>query len=246
MSTITIISGTLDSKSGSYRAANTDTWASLGSSPYATWANWNTWTTSSANLQLRIDDDLGSKALRAPTIEFPDLVGTIASASLKISETGVFGGEETTYTLTASTDTNVIAGQYYRWTFSFAGTALLPAEVCEITVNYLEELDTEYYQSIHTSTLQTSGAYRLVPTGLTSVDHVQITAHDDFAWVDRAYALPDAWSETYITPIPGIISKSPLVICLRDHFGVEVDGTIDILIRGQRPITLTTQGVVVT
>jgi len=79
---------------------------------------------------------------------------------------------------------------------------------------------------------------------LGTVDHCEITAHDTFTWVDRAYALPDDWNENTITPIPGIITKSPLTIILRDHFGVEVDGIVDITIRGIRPVVLTTTGIV--
>jgi len=246
MTTVTITAGTLDPITGAYRGANADSWSSLSSSPYATLANWRQWATNPQTLQLRFDDDLVTKKLRAPTLQFTDLAGTLSSATLKISDTGAFSGEETTYTLTSGVDTEVIAGRYYRWTLTILGLAPYPAEVGDFNIEYVEDLQTVYLQNIDTSTLQSSSGYRIVDHDLGSVDTCIITAHDNYSWVDRAYALPDAWSETTITPIPGIISKSPLTIVLRDHFGVEVDGRVDILIRGIRPITLTATGVVLT
>lgn len=246
MTTITLTAGQLDSVSGNYRGANADTWASLGSSPYATWANWRYWATNPQNLQVRIDDDLGTVKLRAPTLTLQDIFGSITSISLKISNTGSFSGEETTYTFSTGVDVEVISGRYYRWTVTVSGLSNLPAELPDITTEYIEDLQTVYLQNIDTSTLQSSSGYRIVDHDLGSIDTCIITAHDNYAWVDRAYALPDSWSETTITPIPGIISKSPLTIVLRDHFGVEVDGLVDILIRGIRPITLTATGVVLT
>lgn len=246
MTTVTITAGTQDTITGNLRGANADTWSSLSTSPYATWANWHHWATNPQTLQLRFDDDLGSIKLRAPTLSFNNLQGSISSISLKISSTGVFGGEETTYTFSLGTDVEVIAGQYYRWTISVTGTAPYAAEVSEFTIEYVDDLETVYLQNILTSTLQSSSGYRIVDHDLGSIDTCIITAHDTYSWVDRAYALPDDWSETTITPIPGIISKSPLTIVLRDHFGVEVDGRVDILIRGIRPITLTATGVVLT
>lgn len=244
MTTITILSGQFDSFNGVYRSANADDWSDLQSSPYGTWANWRHWNTNPQNLQLRIDDDLLESKLRSPRISFTDLNATITSASLKISDTGAFSGEETTYTFVAGTEVEVIAGRYYRWNFTFTGIGGLIAEVYDIVQIYDETLTTITLKNVNTASLQTSTGHRIVEHSLGTVDHCEITAHDTFTWVDRAYALPDDWNENTITPIPGIITKSPLTIILRDHFGVEVDGIVDITIRGIRPVVLTTTGIV--
>lgn len=244
MTTVTVTSGNHIVYTDNYIGGNNDTWADLGSSPVATWANWRYWNTDPSNLVVRIDDDLLSSEVRAPQLLL-DYYGVISSITLKISDTGSFSGEETSYTLSTGTATTVIAGRYYRWTVTLAKLNDVAAELRTFSTFYSEVYRTEVFRSVSTSTLSGSITGRVVPTTLGTIHNVQLTTHNNFTWVDRAYALPDAWNETTIAPIASVVSKSPLTIVLRDDFGVAVDGTVDIFVYGAPQIQLTDQGVII-
>lgn len=236
MSTITIITGTEQPLTSSWIAPNTDDWADV-----TTWSTWTSWNTNPGNLVLRLDDDLATTDVRCPQLEIA-YQGSL-SVSLKISTTGAFAGEETTYSFTLGTPVSVIAGRYYRWTVTVAPSGTTVPEITQINADYDQIFTTEVYRSVSTSGLAGSISARTVPLTMGTVYAVELTTHGDFTWVDRAYVLPDAWSETTVAPLASIISKSPLTICLRDDFGVAVDGTVDIVAVGIPKILLTSTGV---
>lgn len=242
MTTLTIINGDYLPLQNQYVSTNADTWSSIGSSPYGSWTNWNIWNTSPNNLQIRLDDDLNTSALRTPNLIL-GYYGTLA-ITLKVSDTGTFSGEETTYSLTFGQTYAITSARYYRWNITISSLNGYPAMLESFLTSYDTNYTIEELRSVNTASLQTSTGYRIVEHNLGVVNNCQITAHDTFNWVDRAYALPDSWSENIITPIPGIISKNPLTITLRDHFGVEVDGTVDITISGSRRVLFTDIGVI--
>jgi hypothetical protein len=236
MSTITIITGSEQPISRTWIAPNNDDWSDV-----VTWAAFTRWNNNPGNLVLRVDDDLLTTDVRCPTLDIA-YQGSL-SLTLKISDTGTFTGEETTYTFTLGTAVTVIAGRYYRWTVTVAPSGTTVPEIALVSADYSQIFTTEIYKSVSTSTLAGTVSARTVPLVMGTVLAVQLTPHGDFTWVDRAYALPDAWSETTIAPKASIISKSPLTICLRDDFGVAVDGTVDIQVVGIGKIVLTDNGV---
>jgi hypothetical protein len=236
MSTITVTAGTEQPLTNSWIAPNNNDWADV-----ATWAAFTSWNSNPGNLVLRVDDDLLTTDVRCPTLNIV-YQGTL-SLTLKTSTTGAFAGEETTYTFVLGTAVSVTAARYYRWTITVAPTGTTVPEITGVSADYSQIFTTEIYRSVSTSTLAGTVSARTVPLIMGTVYAVQLTPHGDFTWVDRAYALPDAWNETTIAPKASIISKSPLTICLRDDFGVAVDGTVDIEVTGIGKILLTDQGV---
>ena len=241
MTTTTIITGNLDFYTNTYGANNNDDWTDLGSSPYQTWSNWLQWNSSPTSLQIRLDDDMGSSAVRLPLLTI-SAVGNLA-ITLKVSATGVFAGEETTYTVT-TTPQAVIGGRYYRWTVTVTqdSSALMP-QITNFLTEYLSIYETVELSKVDTSTLSGSISGRVVSHNLGTVFNVQLTTHEDTAWVDRYYSLPDSFSVSEIGPVASVTSTSPLTIVLKDMFGVPVNGYVDISIVGVPKIFLTATGV---
>jgi hypothetical protein len=85
---------------------------------------------------------------------------------------------------------------------------------------------------------------RVVPNSIGTIQTVNITSHDQTDYIDRAYSVPDTFSVSTVAPIPGIVSKAPLTIVLRDYFGVPVDGVVDITVTGISGIGLSDSGVI--
>ena len=238
---ITVVSGNFNPYTSSWMAVNADSWSDLSTSPFATWSNWTAWNTAPQTVQLRIDDDLGEVKARLAEVKV-SYAGSL-TVSLKVSNTGSFAGEETTYTFSAGTATNIAKARYYRWTVQVAVSGTIIPEIYQAFALYSDDYVTETQSSVSTSTLSGSITGRVVSHGLGSVYSCSLTPHNNFTWVDRAYALPDAWNETVIAPKASITSLAPLTIVLRDDFGVAVDGTVDITITGTSPVQLTATGV---
>ncbi len=247
MTTITITQGYQESARERYWGPNGDQWSDLATSPYQTWTNWTTWTSSPSNLILQLDDDLGSVAARAPLLSF-DLLGE-AAIVLKISTTGAFAGEETTINFSPGTTYTYVNGRYYRWTVTVSATSYDPVP-CIISPNTAYDsttLSTETYTQLDTTTLSGSSASRTVNTRFGTVYNCQITTKVGTAWTDRAYSLPDAYSNpASIAPIGGVVGLSPLQIRLVDHFSQPVDGYVDLYIVGLPKITQASAGTGVT
>lgn len=234
---ITIVKGYLNS-SNHYCPNSTNTW-----SDYTSWDTWTNWNDAADDVEIRIDDSFDTVDLLTPTINL-SYQGTL-SLTLKISDTGSFAGEETTYTV-STTPFTIIAGRYYRWTITVSPDGTIPGEIFYAATDYSKEYRTQEFKDISTSGLSGSSSARTVTHDLGTVFNVQITAKEATPWVDRAYVLPDSYVDpTNIAPIPEIISKSPLQIALRDYFGVYVDGVVDLTITGSPKIYLTATGVVI-
>ncbi len=236
MSTYTIISG--EEKFGSWLALDSDAWSDL-----TDWASWTNWNGNPDNLVLQIDDEFDVVAVRAPILETAHK-GTL-TVSLKVSNTGAFAGEETTYSIT-STAVAIAAGKYYRWTLTVAPTTNVTPEIVYAQARYTEVYDEQELSGVDTSTLSGTITGRTITHNLGTLNTVVITAKEATPWVDRAYALPDTYVDpTNIAPIVGIISKDPLTIILRDDFGVPVNGIVDIRLTGAPKVYLSDSGVTI-
>ena len=235
--TITVIQGRYEINSDSYQGVSNDDWTD-----YTDWSTWTTWTQNSANLILQLDDDLGSVAARVPLLNLLSQ-GTVTIV-LKVSSTGAFAGEETTHTFTYDgTALAIPAGQYYRYTVTVATLNGAPPVIEQIESSYTTEYATQQFIQVDTSTLAGTAAARTVPTTIGTAVTAVITVQNSTAYVDRAYSVPDSFSVSTIAPVAGIVSKSPLQISLRDHYGVPVDGIVDITVTGAAKVYHTDGGV---
>lgn len=217
-------------------AGSNTTWADLGSSPYATWANWKIWNPSPKQLTATETIDMGTVALRQPSANWIS-ANYAQSVVIKISDTGAFAGEETTVTMAGTTTQSYVQGRYYKITAIWATDSLGTVPwVGEFTFNAIINTFKEILKDVSTSTLSGTAASRTVAIqGMAAYD-VKITVKKNVTWVDRAYALPDDYSITTIPPVASYVTKNPLTICLVDHFGVPVDGTVDLEIEEFKPI----------
>lgn len=239
MTTATILTGSFSDLKQIYISGNADTWGTLSGS---TWASWNRWNNDNTGVSVQLDDDLGTVSVRTATLQI-SLQGT-PTYSLKISSTGVFGGEETTISFVTGTAVSIPAGRYYRWTVTVAegSTGVIP-EIRRFSTEYGTNVATEFLRSVDTATLGGTVSGRLVPNTFGTIFSVDMTTLDATAFVDRYYSLPDDFNIITISPVPGIVSKSPLTIVLRDHMGVPVNGTVDITIRGTQQVQITQAGI---
>lgn len=238
MSDITIIDGYQNSRNGHYQAYSQSTWAD-----YTDWSSWNQWNDDPGNVTIQLDDAFVEVDLWTPTLSIK-YFGTL-SLSLKTSNTGAFSGEETTYTL-SSTPISIGQARYYRWTVSITPSGSTPPNLVFVDSAYSQEFDTQEIKDLDLTTLSGSTtAGRVVTHSFGGVFSVQITAQEETNWVDRAYVLPDDFTDPVkVAPIPGIVSKDPLTIILRDDFGVPVDGIVDLVITGSANVYLTETGVI--
>lgn len=237
MSTITIIKGHQDPRNNYYISENLETWADK-----TNWSTWTRWNSDPDEVEIQIDDDLGATDLWVPTLRV--IARGALSVTLKTSNTGAFAGEEETYSVT-STPTSIASARYYRWTIN-ASSASDPAMIQVAEPNYVQDFSTQELQNVSTASLSGTITARTVSHRFGQVFNCQITTKEATPWVDRFYAAPDDYTNpTNIAPVPGIVSKNPLTICLRDEFGVPVDGYVDLSITGAPQVYLTTEGVVI-
>lgn len=240
MSTYTLITGYYDTQKNHWRGANLDNWAALTS-----WSTWTSWVSNPSTVSLQIDDDLASTEVRIATLEL-SYIGT-RTVQLKTSDTGLFAGEETTINFVAGTNYGIPSARYYRWTITATGTLADPIPYIRNAVPTYSTagFTTEIYRNIVTSTLSGTVNARVVPTTSGTIHSVNITSLDSTNYVDRAYSVPDTFSVSTISPVPGIVSKAPLTIVLRDYYGVPVDGIVDITVRGSPSVSLELDGGVI-
>lgn len=238
MSDVTIIEGYKNSRNGHYQSYGQNTWAD-----YTDWSAWTQWNDNPGDVVIRLDDAFSEVDLWTPTLSIKYF--GILTLTLKTSNTGAFTGEETTYTL-SSTPVSIGQAKYYRWTITITPDTLVPPNLVFANAEYTQEFQMAEFKDIDLTTLSGSTtAGRVVPHDFGGVYTVQITAQQETTWVDRAYALPDSFTNPVkVAPIPGIVDKDPLTIILRDDFGVPVDGIVDLVITGSASVYLTETGVI--
>jgi hypothetical protein len=235
--TTTVIQGLYDINADSYQGVSANAW-----STYTNWSTWLNWTQNSADLIVQVDDDLGTVAVRVPQLNL--VVQGTQTITLKVSNTGSFAGEETTIAFTYDgSAVSIPAGRYYRWTVTVSLLNNQTPVIQQIESNYSTVYSTQELIAVDTSTLSGSVAARTVPTTVGTVYSAIITTTRNTAYVDRAYSVPDTFSVSTIAPVAGIVSKSPLQIYLQDHYGVPVDGIVDIIVTGAAKVYHTQDGV---
>jgi hypothetical protein len=235
--TTTVIQGLYDINADSYQGVSANAW-----STYTNWSTWLNWTQNSADLIVQVNDDLDTVAVRVPQLNL--VAQGTQTITLKVSNTGAFAGEETTIAFTYDgTAVSIPAGRYYRWTVTVSLLNNQTPVIQQIESNYSTVYTTQELIAVDTSTLSGSVAARTVPTTVGTVYSAIITTTKNTAYVDRAYSVPDTFSVSTIAPVAGIVSKSPLQIYLQDHYGVPVDGIVDIIVTGAAKVYHTVDGV---
>lgn len=245
----TIIQG-IKVDGGRYQPTNSVDWGELGSSPYATWANWTSWTPSPDYIQIRIDDDLGSSLARTPLIQIVSL-GEV-TLTLKISDTGLFAGEETTISfIDDGTEYIYPSGRYYRWSVRIDTDSNLTVPYLEEpTTSYSTVEDTETFRTVDTAGLTGTIDARVVDSDIAVVTTFVATAHQGGTTYsnqllrDRVYAVPDDYVFQENAIIVNIVSKSPPTIRCFDLNGESIDAVVDMIVTGLPKIKQTPQGII--
>ena len=235
--TTTVIQGLYDINAESYQGVSANDWTD-----YTDWSTWLNWTQDSADLIVQVDDDLDTVAVRVPQLNL--VAQGTQTITLKVSNTGAFAGEETTIAFTYDgSAVSIPAGRYYRWSVTVSELNDQTPVIEQIESSYSTVYTTQEFISVDTSTLDGTVDARTVPTTVGTVYSAVITTTKNTAYVDRAYSVPDTFSVSTIAPVAGIVSKSPLQIYLQDHYGVPVDGIVDITVTGAAKVYHTVDGV---
>jgi hypothetical protein len=192
------------------------TWADLATSPFGSWANWTSWHPSPKDIQVQIDDDLGSLAANQPLLDVPH-EGEL-SVTLKISSTGSFTGEETSIDLSTGTAQSYSTGRYYRWniTVTTDSDTTIPL-LGTAESRYINELVVEVLNDVSIPAPTDSTNKTLVSTDLGYVYNVQATTLQGGLYVDEGYfieyqtASTDSYfpTATLRTPIANTETNSP-------------------------------------
>jgi len=197
---------------------------------------------------VQIDDDMDTIQFRRPTCRFSSN-GDVA-VTLKISETGTFTGEETTVNLTLNTPVSFVRGRYYRWTFTVTDNSSTtdPATISGISTGYDPNLEEELFNDLDLASLtqNSEGDYEVALNAIGTVVNVQGTSVQGEPYVTEGYIALENGEKYILDQVGGAVvveSKNPLTVTVVDHTGARWDGTVDLVVRGARNITLTTTGV---
>jgi hypothetical protein len=229
----TIITGQLDRDGVTVIPSSGVTWDELGSSPYASWNNWTSWTNEPANIVVNEVIDAGSVAYRAPLITV-FTQGTLTLV-LDISSTGLFTGEQETITFTDTSFKTYPQGRYYRWRITVAPSVDEPVPSLTYSADISEVVFDQYLDDVAVPALPTdSSGYRLVSHNFGAIKHVQATTmqgedYADFNYVlsaegNIANARPDRTSLVTTTGTPSYVTST-----LYPRFGkaIFLDGVND-------------------
>lgn len=194
MTTLTILTG--ETFGSAIAPANSYNWGDLGSAPYASWSNWNSWRiTTGSSVSVQLDDDLGSVDYRMPYIEILQQ-GDVA-VTLKISSTGAFTGEETTINFAFETPVTFVNGRYYRWTITVTANS-------EFDQPLLLDYRTIYETDLYLETLEDVDVFASSTTSLTTnlglIRNIQATALRGDPYVLDGY-IQTAAENVFRTPV---------------------------------------------
>ena len=218
-----------------YTATSLDTWTTLASSPYATWANWTQWNTNPRTISATETIDEGSVLLRTPTLVYgSNVFGTV---TIKISDTGLFAGEETTITPSLFVNQTYPAGRHYRVTVTLAPDS-------QGTIPYLagwnwvmvRNFITEDLFDVNTASLSGTQDSRLLSTTVPIVTDMRAMSQTSEPYVTATYVASSYIVDGEATYVSYISKGTTPRIRVSDNAGT-IDGIIDITVRGLPSIT---------
>lgn len=250
---ITTITNGFDAD-GQFIPANQDTWADLGSSPYATWQNWTAWNNNPASMTVTIFEDTQAVASRLPLLLF-QYIGAI-TVTLKIADqvdSSLTLISPTTINMVEDTEYSPVAGRYYEYTITLSvdSTGALPIMTTPV-LSMFDGKTTEFQEGVDTSALGGTIDGRELATNIATATALVATAREGgttyspITYQDRQYAVPDDFVFTEAAIIVNVVSLSPPTIRCFDLNNESIDAIVDVYIQGLGSIVLTTDGVVQT
>jgi hypothetical protein len=228
------------------------TWADLSSTSngYGAWSAWQDWNPEPGTISVTVLEDAGSIDTRLPLLSFGSQ-GT-ATVTLKIADTMDSNGlvSPTTYNLAFDTGQSIVAGRYYEYTITVTADSTVINPIMSIPqLDFQTVRNTEYYESIDTSTLSGTIEAREIETTVPTVTSIVATARQEGVTYssgllqDRVYAIPDDYVFQENAIVVNIVSLSPPKIRCFDLNGESIDAIVDIIVRGSPQIVLTPNGV---
>lgn len=223
--------GIIDSASGAIKAQGSSRWGNLAGTSWSSFTNYQQ--TLSVIKWTAPLIDLGSLQYFALNIEV-EFDGEI-SYIVYVSETGVFGGEESEYTIT-STDTN-IAGFYGR--FVYVTAIVNGRELRRMTVTTDTTVREYRIPNVSTSTLSGSNTNRVIPlpTVVSVIKDIHIQPKAATSYAVNLYVSDTATSEILIPVIKSKSSTTPSFAL----YGIDNDprdGVVDITITALPRMTM--------
>ena len=205
MTTKTIISGA--QYGDAFARANSYTWDDLASSPFGSWDNLTSWRIPDGAVVLQLDDDMLTVDYRTPTVDWFSAGDVVVT--LKISDTGTFTGEETTYTLTYLSEISYVAGRYYRWTITVTANS-------EVDEPIISPIFTRYTQTLVVESLNDVGIdsspLTTISTNLGIVKNIQATALQGDPYVVDGYVLTAAQLDAITRDQVAIINNGVVLV----------------------------------
>lgn len=221
-------------------ATSGDTWTTLASSPYATWANWNIWNTDPNSIVGTETLDLGSTLLRTPLLSVSGSV--VPTVVIKVSTTGTFTGEETTVNATVNGTHTYPSGRYYKFTATWAPDAqgTIPI-VGSWTASAVREFIDEEFFDLDTATLSGSIDAREIVTTVAIVTDMRGMSQTTEEYFTASYVSSGYIIDGEATYISYVSKGTTPKIRVSDNNDT-IDSVIDLTVRGLPAITQTAEG----
>ena len=221
-------------------ATSLDTWTTLASSPYATWANWTRWNTSPRTVVGTETLDLGTTLLRTPLLTVSGSV--VPTVVIKVSTTGAFAGEETTITPTVNGTHTYPSGRYYKFTATWAPDAqgTIPIIGSWLAICTREFVDEDLFD-VDTSTLSGTQDAREVSTTVAIVTDMRAMSQTTDAYFTSGYVASSYIIDGEATYVSWISKGTTPKIRVSDNAST-IDSVIDLTVRGLPAITQTAEG----
>lgn len=186
-----------------------NTWADLGSSPLATWADWTTWVTDPTDIVVEFTDDIGFISYRTPLLSIE--ADGDATFELDISTTGAFTGEESNIPFSTGVEYDYPQGRYFRWTITISANVDNPVPLLRtFSSRYSAEYETEYLDDYEVYANTSTGITPALPTSLGVIKHIQATTHQGPPYVESGYVIETQGSEYVRTAVPTTASNITL------------------------------------
>lgn len=209
-------------------SSNTGTWADLTS-----WQTWSSYQTSPATLNW-LSEPLDFGVVDTFTLSITaDCVGVV-TYTVYTSNTGVFGGEETTTVVNeGDTDVPAFTGRYAIIGITVDGAGVAPA-INSFDYRASTERLNFALNNIQSSELSGTNAARtlVLPQTVSAVTNIQITAHVEDLYFADSYIAAEYTEENASLLVGGIVSKdrNNPQITLRNLSGTASAGVFDAIV----------------
>jgi hypothetical protein len=224
-----VTNGTLNTETGVVTPNNSGTWANLSGS---TWSSWSSWVNAPADPLIWLTDPITVPYTTPYTLRIETQAQGQVSYVVYTSNTGNFGGEETTTTINSgATGVGAFEGRYIIVAIKVANTG------ARITLENVQVKATDYSLDMaitvdDTAILAGSAGSRTIPLPRTIAGIVNITAtaRPITAYVPNVYVTDMATSTTVYAEVVDKTFSAPKIGLFKID-GYPVDGGVDIRIK---------------